>query len=198
MGLNAIFIYTMPLIKCTDCGQMVSDKAKACPKCGCQVIPPKKEIQCPECGNSVFEDSMECSECGFPFKESFICPECQSQIDETSAKCNICGFPLNKDINSSTSNNFNENIVLEKSANMLRGIESVGGKLIISNLRIIFKSHSVNFQKGETEIIINEISDLGQSMLPNAMWINTKSGKKYQFIIWGRSEIISLINNLRR
>ena len=27
----------MALIQCTECGAMISDKAKSCPKCGCPV-----------------------------------------------------------------------------------------------------------------------------------------------------------------
>ena len=37
----------MALIKCTECGQMVSDKAANCPNCGCPV---EREVICEECG----------------------------------------------------------------------------------------------------------------------------------------------------
>ena len=33
----------MALIKCKDCGQMVSDRAVRCPKCGCPVAASLKE-----------------------------------------------------------------------------------------------------------------------------------------------------------
>jgi len=34
----------MAMIKCTECGHMVSDKANTCPECGCPVSEILKEI----------------------------------------------------------------------------------------------------------------------------------------------------------
>lgn len=38
----------MAMIKCPDCGKDVSDKAKACPECGCPIDAPV----CPKCGSA--------------------------------------------------------------------------------------------------------------------------------------------------
>ena len=46
MGLRCIMLFTMALIKCTECGQMVSDRAANCPNCGCPV---EREVICEEC-----------------------------------------------------------------------------------------------------------------------------------------------------
>ena len=51
----------MALIKCSECGQMVSDKASACPHCGCPIEKPK---MCPECGQVIADDDSYCPECG--------------------------------------------------------------------------------------------------------------------------------------
>ena len=40
----------MALIKCKECGHGVSDKASACPNCGCPI---EKGLVCSECGNSL-------------------------------------------------------------------------------------------------------------------------------------------------
>lgn len=53
----------MALIKCKECGQMVSDKAAACPHCGCPV---EKPMICPECGQTVAEGDLYCLKCGSP------------------------------------------------------------------------------------------------------------------------------------
>ncbi len=53
----------MALIKCEECGQMVSDKASACPHCGCPV---KVPMVCPECGEAVTEGDSYCQKCGCP------------------------------------------------------------------------------------------------------------------------------------
>jgi len=57
----------MALIKCNECGQMVSDKASTCPKCGAPIEPP---IKCEECGEIVSSLSVSCPKCGAPIRES--------------------------------------------------------------------------------------------------------------------------------
>lgn len=39
----------MALIKCSECGKQVSDKAQACPNCG---APISTGLHCPECGST--------------------------------------------------------------------------------------------------------------------------------------------------
>lgn len=56
----------MALIKCKECGQMISDKASACPHCGCPV---SKVKICEECGESLPENATECPNCGCPIEK---------------------------------------------------------------------------------------------------------------------------------
>ena len=63
MGLRCIMLFTMALIKCTECGQMVSDKAANCPNCGCPV---EREVICEECGEHFKEGVSNCPKCGCP------------------------------------------------------------------------------------------------------------------------------------
>lgn len=59
----------MAMIKCPNCGEMISDKAKSCVHCGAEipkaeeVIPEKK---CPECGAVVNDEDTVCGNCGCP------------------------------------------------------------------------------------------------------------------------------------
>lgn len=53
----------MALIECGECGQIVSDKAEACPHCGCPV---EKPMVCPECGQSIAVGNVFCQNCGYP------------------------------------------------------------------------------------------------------------------------------------
>ena len=55
----------MALIKCTECGQMVSDKASTCPKCGAPIVVP---VTCKECGQPVSPNAVTCPNCGAPLK----------------------------------------------------------------------------------------------------------------------------------
>lgn len=50
----------MALIKCKECGHEVSDKASACPNCGC---PLEKESICNECGQLVPNGVDVCPNC---------------------------------------------------------------------------------------------------------------------------------------
>ena len=65
----------MALIKCEECGQMVSDKASACPHCGCPV---KSPIACPDCGATVAEGDSFCQRCGCPLNHN---TQVQEQTD---------------------------------------------------------------------------------------------------------------------
>ena len=56
----------MALIKCTECGKMISSRALKCPDCGCPVVVEKPKMVCPECGYEVPESSESCENCGCP------------------------------------------------------------------------------------------------------------------------------------
>ena len=55
--------FNMALIKCSECGHMISDRASTCPQCG---APVEKRIQCPECGEFMPQDFTICTNCGCP------------------------------------------------------------------------------------------------------------------------------------
>ena len=65
----------MALIKCKECGHMISDKASACPNCGCPV---ERITVCEECGQQIPYNVAECPNCGCPkdsvktFQEDFF------------------------------------------------------------------------------------------------------------------------------
>ena len=53
----------MALIKCKECGSMISDRATKCPKCGCPI---GQNRACSECGEQIPEGVSECPNCGCP------------------------------------------------------------------------------------------------------------------------------------
>lgn len=60
----------MALIKCPECGKEISDKAAACPNCGCPASEFNKtevDTKCPECGAWVKDGENVCSNCGYEF-----------------------------------------------------------------------------------------------------------------------------------
>ena len=65
----------MALIKCTECGNDVSDKAAYCPKCG-------KEV------NLIIDSKTEVT--------NKVCKECGQEIDLTTGVCLNCGYDSSK------------------------------------------------------------------------------------------------------
>lgn len=60
----------MALIKCPNCGQDISDKAKKCVHCGKILIDDKPATKvCSDCGKENPIDATECIHCGCPFEE---------------------------------------------------------------------------------------------------------------------------------
>lgn len=92
----------------------------------------------------------------------------------------------------------NEQIYFDVLANLFIGPEAVGGKLKITDRRLVFKSHDFNIQTGTIEILIEQIAEVKKrntlGIVPNGMSIITKDGIKYKFVLWRRSKIIDFIS----
>lgn len=91
--------------------------------------------------------------------------------------------------------NREEQVVKQGSANLQKGVETVGGKLYLTNQRLIFEAHKINVQGGTTEIKISDIQSSEKCwtkflgfipLAPNSLAIFTKSGKEYRFVLMGR------------
>ncbi|QMV44836.1 hypothetical protein FPL14_01515 [Cohnella cholangitidis] len=92
-----------------------------------------------------------------------------------------------------------ELFLLEKvAANLFRGIESVGGRLSITNERLVFEPHAINIQSNILELNVQDIVKVEKRnnllVVPNGMKLTTGDGKEYKFVIWNRSKIIELLN----
>ncbi len=92
----------------------------------------------------------------------------------------------------------NQTVLVEKSANLFRGIEAVGGKLTVTSEKLIFQPHAINIQSAPLELPLREIerAEKKNSLLvvPNGMKVIDRSGKTYKFVLWGREEVIARIN----
>jgi len=91
----------------------------------------------------------------------------------------------------------NEKIEFAKGANHFKGIEGVGGKLFVTDKRIVFKSHSINIQNHELIIEYPDIQGVEffntLGVFPNGLKIIMVSGKQEKFVVWKRSTIKKLI-----
>ena len=85
-----------------------------------------------------------------------------------------------------------ETIIIEGSANKMQflGINK-GGQLILTNRRLIFKAHALNFGSKFDEIPLSEITRTDKKLnifcpTPNMIKICTLNGKTYQFVVTGK------------
>ena len=92
----------------------------------------------------------------------------------------------------------NENIEIEGPANLFRGFEGVGGKLFITNKKLIFNSHKINIQKGQTDIPYENISEIIKrktaKLIDNGIRIKTNDGNEFNFVVNEREQWIEKLN----
>ncbi len=102
--------------------------------------------------------------------------------------------------------NSNEQIIKQGPANLQKGIETVGGKLYMTNQRLIFEAHKMNFQGDSTEITLSEIESVEKCwtkflgfipVMPNSLAVYTRSGQEYRFVLFGRGLWMEAINSGR-
>ena len=91
-----------------------------------------------------------------------------------------------------------EELLADKMANLFRGWEGVGGRLYVTNRRVIFESHFLNIRHGVTVLPLTEIEDVRPRnnlwVIPNGMEIETRDGVRYRFVTWGRDRLIDMIH----
>lgn len=74
----------MALKTCTGCGELISDRAKICPKCGVKLITEEdKLISCPECNTEIPIGADACPVCGYPISEEHLDSKRQEIINES-------------------------------------------------------------------------------------------------------------------
>ena len=92
-----------------------------------------------------------------------------------------------------------EELLAGVGANLFRGIEGVGGRMKITDRRVLFEPHAINIQRQPAEIPFEHIAEVRKrntmGIIPNGILILTKSGIKYKFVVWGRERLISLIQS---
>jgi hypothetical protein len=80
-----------------------------------------------------------------------------------------------------------EDIEIEGPANLFRGMEGVGGKIFLTNKKVIFKSHKINIQKGQTDIPYEDIHEIIRKktakIIDNRIRIKTNDGNEFDFVV---------------
>lgn len=91
-------------------------------------------------------------------------------------------------------------------ANLQRGMESVGGKLHLTDQRLVFESHGANIQRGNLELAVHEVVELRPvwtkflnliPLAPNSLEVVTRDGAEHRFVLGGRSSWRTAIEQAR-
>lgn len=87
-----------------------------------------------------------------------------------------------------------ERMIKEGAANLQRGIETVGGRLFLTDRRLVFASHAFNVQSGATEIPLRDIRSTAPCwtkflglipLMPNSLAVRTDQAE-HRFVLFGR------------
>lgn len=90
-----------------------------------------------------------------------------------------------------------EVVVREGRANMQRGIETVGGRLWLTDRRLVFRTHFGNVQRGTTSLGLRDIASLEPvwtkflgiiPLAPNSLAVKPKVGEELRFVLPKRME----------
>lgn len=101
----------------------------------------------------------------------------------------------------------NEQAIKSGLANLQKNIETVGGKLYLTNQRLVFEAHKINVQGGSTEIELSSIQSSKKCwtkflgfipLMPNSLAIHAKDGKEYRFVLSKRGAWAAAIDDARQ
>ena len=180
--------------------------------------------KCPYCGAQMNDDSLFCAECGKPFPQSNVCPHCGASMNEGDTFCQNCGKKLNElpsNVTDSTlrkchfcgaeindGDAFCQSCgqvlrpsfpdLIEHKANFNSGLNSIGGKIIITPTQLIFRAHAINF--GNLNDRIYEIKDITgyKKGVLTFLYISFSNGKDIKLTVWNKDEIINQLEERRR
>ena len=89
----------------------------------------------------------------------------------------------------------NEQIIMEGAANKQQSFFSnKGGKLILTNQRLVFKAHAFNFGSKLDEVSLSELASAGKGiitpwiMTANKIEVSLISGEKWKFVVTGKQK----------
>ena len=97
-------------------------------------------------------------------------------------------------------------ILRRGAANLQKGIETVGGKLYLTNQRLVFEAHKSNIQGGITELELTDINSTNLKwtkflglipLFPNSLAVILNNEKEYHYVLFARKAWKSDINEQR-
>ncbi len=93
-----------------------------------------------------------------------------------------------------------EEILFETLANHFMGMEAVGGKLYLTNNRLVFKSHQLNIQNHELSIVRSDIVGAERTktakLINNGLIVKSVNNKTDRFVVENADEWVEKLNHL--
>jgi hypothetical protein len=94
-----------------------------------------------------------------------------------------------------------ESMVKEGFANHFKGFESVGGRLLLTTRRLVFKPHKLNVQRQQDSYPLEEIATVEPRntwwVVPNGLLVTMRDGHSEKFVVYGRRRWVAEINQAR-
>lgn len=85
-------------------------------------------------------------------------------------------------------------------ANHFKGLEGVGGKLFLTDKRLRFRSHKINFRAHDESFPIETIASVEPSrslgIIPNGLLVHLRDGRRERFVVAGRGGWVSSIRSI--
>jgi len=92
-----------------------------------------------------------------------------------------------------------ESVIHVGPANHFKGIESVGGKLFLTNRRLRFRSHKVNVQMHDESYPLQEIASVEPArtlgIIPNGLLVHLRDGRRERFVVMSRGAWVERIRD---
>jgi hypothetical protein len=113
----------------------------------------------------------------------------------------MAAFARSKSVRRDTQPNLEEGekVLKEGPANHFMGFEGVGGRLFLTDRRLLFKSHRWNFQVHELSVPLAEVAGakavMTAGILPNGLKVSRADGTTDRFVVEGRGEWERLIRD---
>ena len=144
--------------------------------------------KCSYCGAQMNDDSLFCTECGKPIPQGCVCPHCGASMNEGDVFCQSCGQVLRPSFPD----------FIEYKANFNSGLNSIGGKIIITPTQLIFRAHAINLGNLNDRIFeIKDITGYKKGTL-TFLYISFLNGKDIKLTVWNKDEIIDQLEERRR
>ncbi|MEL6815748.1 MAG: toll/interleukin-1 receptor domain-containing protein [Cyanobacteria bacterium J06598_3] len=93
-----------------------------------------------------------------------------------------------------------EEEAIEKfAANLMRGVEGVGGRLILTPKRVLFDAHALNIQTQPLAISLSDIRSITTTRIyfiaPTGIKITCVDGSEHIFVVYNRNKVIAKIQS---